>query len=136
MKFMWLSILLCLFIASCDRPDCTNNNPIFRNYPPENQIYKNELSRSISRTDKNELRFWFKEIKQLKDRKELQFNIQNENICAVISMEFPQIYKLKNLIEKNGKSFHGAEFKNLKFKTIQENDFIRFMLIDFDYIID
>lgn len=136
MKFMWLSILMLAVLVSCDKPNCTSNNPIFNNYPPENQIYKNELLRSINNVDKNELRFWFKEIKNLKDRKELLFFVQNENICAIMSMEFQQIKKLENLIQKNGKSFHGAEFTNLKFEAIQENNNIKFVLIDFDEIID
>ena len=136
MKTVFVIVALFIILASCDRPNCKNTNPIFDDYSPESQIYKNELFSSINNSKIRDFRFWFKDLKQINGIQELQFDIQNENICAVISMEFPQIENLNTLIQKNGNSYHGAEFKNLKFKSIQDSNFIKFVLIDFDEIID
>ena len=55
MKFKILSILLLVLvlIASCDRPDCTNENPIFDNYNPNSKIYKDELVHQLKKIDQS-----------------------------------------------------------------------------------
>ncbi len=136
MKTAALFLAIMLLFAGCDRPNCKNSNPIFEEYAPETEIYKTELANSLMGANKSKLRFWFDDIKEFNGRKLLLFNVQNDKLCAIMAMEFEPMEKLQFIIEKNGKSFHGAEFKNLKFQIQNDSSTTRFILKDFDEIID
>jgi len=40
--------LFLLFLVSCDRPQCNNNNPVFNDHLPTSNKYKVELADQIN----------------------------------------------------------------------------------------
>ena len=121
---------------SCDRPECKNTNPIFDEYSPISIEYKTELAKQLKNIDKSKLSFWFKEYVESNGQELLFFNVQGDGLCAVIALNVEQWSKLKELRQKKGVSFRGAEFKNLKFDIKQDSTNVNFILRDFDRIID
>ncbi|UPT70654.1 MAG: hypothetical protein M0D53_16560 [Flavobacterium sp. JAD_PAG50586_2] len=74
-KYFTFSILaLCLLssFVSCDRPDCKNNNPIFDKYLTNENEYKAELAKQLSRTNKSELTFWMDSYKEENNAKQME----------------------------------------------------------------
>ncbi len=126
--------LIASFLISCERPECMNSNPVFAKYKPESKEYKTELLNQLKKIDNSKLSFWFKEFKN--DDETLIFNVQADGLCALIQFKVKQWDKLSELRTKKGISFGGAEFKNIKFYTLQDSNNIEFILTDFDRIID
>jgi hypothetical protein len=133
--FIILLSLTAMFI-SCDRPDCKNTNPLFDNYSPDSREYKTELIKQLKNKDKLKLSYWFNEYVVSNGQELLLFNIQGDGLCAIIVLTVEQWDKLKELRQKKGVSFRGAEFKNLKFDIQQDFTNVNFILRDFDRIID
>lgn len=131
----YLSFLLTLFSA-CDRPNCTNTNPIFDKFNPDSKEYKSELIKQLETVDKSKLRYWLKEYMESNGRELLLFYIQGDGLCAQIVLNVEQWNKLEELRKKKGVSYRNAEFKELKFDIQQDSLNIRFIYRDFDKIID
>lgn len=132
----WISCMFLLLISACDRPSCTNTNPIFDQYKPSSNEYKTELVRQLKTVDQTKLRYWFKEFVETGDQELLIFYIQGNELCAQLAMQVEDWRKLKELREKKGESFVGAEFKNLKYDIKIDSTTIAFIFRDFDDIID
>ena len=135
-----LSILSFLFIVilfqSCDRPDCTNTNPIFDNYTPESEIYKYELNRVLQEVDRSQLTYWLKDYKEFQKTEYLYFYIQGDDLCAVIPLQMLHWNKLEELKPKKGSGRFNAEFVNLKFDVVTDSTSTEFIYSSYDWIID
>jgi hypothetical protein len=135
-KFIFAFLGLIIFIFSCDKPDCKNNNPIFDKYTPNKEEYKAELVKQLSIIDKTKLRYWFSEYVESNGKEYLYFQIQGDNLCAKIVLKVEQWNKLEQLRQKKGVSYRGAEFINLQFDIKQDSINTEFIFRDFDEIID
>ena len=113
--------LLILLISACDRPDCTNENPVFAAHEPSSERYKRELQQILATMDQQRLRYWLKEYMTREGREYLHFYIQAEDLCAVLELEVEDWSNLQRIREKKGISYQGAEFKGLEF-SYQWND--------------
>jgi len=135
-KVQFVLILLAFLFVNCDRPECTNTNPIFNKYTPESEEYKTELVKQLDRIDPSKLTYWFQKYSTNSGNEQLYFNIQGNGLCAIIVLDVEDWSKLKELKEKKGVSFQGAEFKNLTFDIIQDSSQTKFIYRNFDRIID
>lgn len=132
------SILFILLIAfvSCDRPKCNNENPLFENNKPESKVYKDELVKQLKDIDQTKLKYWLQKYEERDGKEFLYFNIQGEELCAIIVLTMEEWDKLELVREKKGVSYRGAEFTNLKFETRKDSFSTEFIYKTFDRIID
>lgn len=125
-----------LYVTSCDRPKCNNTNPIFDDYAPNTEIYKNELAQRLEKIDRKELTYWFQKYDDKNTSDALYFHIQNEDLCAVLHLHLAHWEKLENLRNTKGVGYRGAEFINLQFHVIKDANSTKFVYSTFDRIID
>ena len=139
MKKTFINILLIFSITgfiSCDRPKCNNENPIFENYEPDSEVYKDELSKQLKNIDQSELTYWLQKYDEKDGKEYLYFHIQGDGLCAILNLRVNNWTKLENVREKKGVSYRGAEFTNLKFEIREDSLSTEFIYKTFDKIID
>lgn len=136
-KSVSLSIVLSLFLMmSCDRPVCESDNDIFNTYEPNTKIYKDELVAQLNTIDNSQLRYWLKSYNNDNGEETLYFNIQGDNLCAILHLTMAHWNKLERVREKKGVGRRGAEFTNLTFEIYQDSLNTQFIYKNFDRLID
>ena len=125
-----------LVVISCDRLNCTNNNPIFEKNSPDSKLYKDELVKRLNNIDKTELTCWLQKYDQQDGKESLYFHIQGDGLCAILHLNVNDWSKLEVVRERKGIGRRGAEFTNLKFKIIKDSILTKFIYKTFDRIID
>tara|TARA_B110000858_G_C17735305_1_gene442219 strand:+ start:807 stop:1226 length:420 start_codon:yes stop_codon:yes gene_type:complete len=139
MKIKTIIILLIILIllGSCNCPDCKNDNPIFDNFSPSSKVYKDELVKRLKAKDNKELCYWLKEYEEVNGQGYLKFDDRSDDLCAILVITvLSWDNKLKYVGATKGRSYVGAEFKNLKFNILQDSLNTFFIFKGFDYIID
>lgn len=134
-KLLFCCILLISLIA-CDRPACTNANPIFDQNEPSSKIYKDELVKQIKLVEANKLKYWLAKYEKEQGAEFLHFHVQGEGLCAQMVLTMNQWNKLENVRKLKGKSYIGAEFTNLVFDIQQDTKQTAFVYKDTGRIID
>jgi len=129
-------VLSTIYLVSCDRPKCNNENPIFENYEPNSEKYKDELARQLGTIDQKELTYWLQKYEKENKNESLYFHIQGEGLCAILHLSMNHWDKMENIREKKGVGRRGAEFTNLKFDIVQDSLSTKFIYSTFDRIID
>ncbi len=131
-------ILLCLLLVNlaCDRPDCSNKNPVFDQYEPHNQEYKEELVHELHRVDQNELTYWLKKYEARDGVEYLLFNVQSDELCAIIEIRMNDWEGIELVRKKKAVSYRGAEFVGLKYDVRQSKDETEFLYRGVVRIID
>ena len=133
------AITLCILIVgvlSCDRPQCTNENPIFEKNQPDSKVYKDELVNQLESIDQTQLTYWLQKYEENNEQEYLYFYIQGDNLCAKIVLTVIDWNRLENLRNKKGVGYRGAEFTNLNFEIIQDSLKTAFIYKGFNRIID
>ena len=132
-KALFLSLI---FISSCDRPKCTNENSIFETNAPSSKKYKDELVNQLNRIDHSKLTYWLEKYDNQNEKETLYFNIQGDGLCAILHLTINDWNKLEYIKQRKGVGRRGAEFTNLKFKIIQDPLSTDFVYITYDRLID
>lgn len=138
-SFRPINVLLMfgLLVANaCNKPNCTNTNPVFNTFKPDDFEYKSTLANVLSEANKAKLTYWFSEYKNIQGSEILYFEVQGENLCATLAMEVDDWSKLADLRQKKGVSYRGAEFVNLTYDILRDSSSVRFLFKGFDDIID
>jgi hypothetical protein len=132
-KLIYIILLqVILLLSSCNKPECFTKNIIFKNNVPNSKIYKGELVKKLKTVEQEDLRFWLKSY----DEETLYFNIQGNNLCAILPLTIKDWKKLESVQKSNVKGYVGAEFTNLNFDIIQDSIATKFIYKNYDYIID
>ena len=132
-KLIYIILLqVILLLSSCNKPECFTKNIIFKNNVPNSKIYKGELVKKLKTVEQEDLRFWLKSY----DEETLYFNIQGNNLCAILPLTIKDWKKLESVQKSKGKGYVGAEFTNLKFDIIQDSIATKFIYKNYDSIID
>ncbi|MCA0153323.1 hypothetical protein [Winogradskyella vincentii] len=135
-KFLPLYLLFLLVHLSCDRPKCTNNNPVFEENTADSKIYKDELVKQLSLVDQTQLTYWLQDYENVNGDEYLYFYIQGDGLCASLHLKMEHWQKLENVRDKKGSGRFNAEFTNLKFDIKQDSTSTQFVYNTFDRIID
>lgn len=134
---VWAIFVISITLSiSCDRPECTNENPIFDTNEPNSKIYKEELAQQLAQVDESELRYWFQKYEDKEGIESLYFYVQSDSLCAVLYLTMNHWEKLERVREKKGVGRRGAEFTNLSYEIVQDSLSTRFIYNTFDRIID
>ena len=131
-----LSSFLLLSLIACDRPACTNENPIFDQNEPSSKVYKDELVKQLQSVDATKLKYWLAEYEAQQNEEFLHFYVQGEGVCAKMVLTVNEWDRLENVRRLKGKSYRGAEFTNLVFDIQQDAKQTAFVYKDFGRIID
>lgn len=137
-KLHYVFVFFCLinFIIACDRPDCENSNPVFEKFLPGSKQYKDELVKQLNLIENSGLRYWLEKYEEKDGQEYLSFFVQGDGLCARIILTVKPVNKIRDVLDKKGVGYRGAEFKNLKFDIIQDSVQTEFVYKDFDRIID
>ena len=126
-----------IFIVSCDRTECTNTNVIFDKFTPETKEYKDELIKQIAKVDKTKLTYWMKSYQENDNSQSINVNIQGDSLCAVIVLKIASSKNgIEGILKNKGKSYIGAELKNLKFEIEKDSASTEFIFEEIRGIID
>lgn len=128
--------ILCLTLVYCDRPKCTNYNPIFEQNQPYSQIYKGELAKRLKEVDQTKLRYWLQKYEERNGKEYLYFYVQGDGLCAKIMLTMNSWERLEDLRKVKGESYRGAKFTELKYEIKQSTDNTEFIYKSYREIID
>jgi hypothetical protein len=126
-----------LMMLACDRPQCTNSNPVFDGNPPVSAIYKDELLKQIDAEGENNLSYWLERYEERDGKAYLQFSVQGDGLCAVADVlvkEWDE--KIAGIKRTKGMSYSGAEIKGLKFTVKRDSAHTELVYQSLDAIID
>ena len=130
-----LSIVI-MGLSSCDRPTCTNQDPIFDRYSYSSQEYKQELAARIDQQGMEELNYWFDGHVQLSGIDYILVKVQNDSLCATAMMLVKDRSKLELIEPTGGSSYKGAELRGLSFDMVKGPAGVEFIYRSLDRIVD
>lgn len=128
---------LLLFMAGCDRPPCTNTNPVFDRFSPGAKEYKDELVKQLAAVDKSKLTYWINAYEEDNGSEYLLANIQGDGLCAKILLSVKDSQKgIEGVLKRKGDSYIGAQLEDLKFSIAQDSVNTEFIFQEISGIAD
>jgi hypothetical protein len=107
-----LLILIPLILsASCHRPECRNDDPIFDQNKPGSTIYNRELMKEMQLVDAQNMRYWYDSSLHVNGHEYLVLHVQGKNVCAVAEV-LVEDKKIRREL-RNGAGYRGAELKDV-----------------------
>lgn len=123
-------VLSALLITSCNTSECTQKNEILANNEVSSAAYKAELANILLSTDKSKLTYYLESYHEVGDAKYMMVNIESEDLCGVMKVEFEDFQKgAEQIIEKKGNSYNGAQLQNLQFAINSDSVDTKFVFI-------
>lgn len=111
--YPYFILLLMILISACDRPSCTNNNPIFDQFDFHASEYQAELQNQLSSRNPRDVRFWLADFREEGESAYLIVYIQADELCAKGLIKINEWHKLENIRKTKGKGYFGAELRGL-----------------------
>ncbi len=136
MKSIFILSTLLFFLASCDRPDCKNTNPVFDSNGIETNIYKQELVKQMDKVGKDNLTYWLSNYIEENGKEFITVNIQGGDLCAKGLLQVNDWKSIEGIKRTKGVSYNGAQLKGLKFNTITTGESIDFIYKNIESIVD
>ena len=113
---------LLFLVASCDRRECKNTNPIFDKFSPDTKEYKEELVKQLAKVDKSKLTYWMDTYQEGDSSQYIHAHIQGDGLCAKVVLIINDSEKgIEGLLKNKGMGYGGAELKDLKFNIKQDS---------------
>lgn len=131
-------LLLTILCSACDRPECTNHNPVFDQYPPDSLEYEQELAIQLKRNSNNDLTYWIALNSYYKagGSHYMKVNVQGGSLCAIACFDITGATGLDNYLNVKGKSYGGAQLKYIKYHIDSSNGSYHYYLDSIGQIID
>ncbi|MEM6346040.1 MAG: hypothetical protein AAF927_19280 [Bacteroidota bacterium] len=138
MKALFPLILIygLITLTACDRPACSNANPIFDEYPPSAEVYKAALAKELGKREADQLSYWIQKHEKIEGQDYLYCNVQGDDLCAILVLSAADWKKLSSVVEAGAISYRGAELTNLKYQILAEGGKTQFVFMDYENIID
>lgn len=128
---------LCIVITSCDRPECSNTNPVFDKFSPESQEYKAELAKQLALVDTSKLSYWMESFQEVEGAEYIHANVQGDDLCAVMVLSLRgSTVGIEGIPESKGKGFSGSELKDIEFDVVQDSGRTEFIFHSISGLID
>jgi hypothetical protein len=134
-KFIFF-VAIAGLMFSCDRPECKNANPIFDNYSPVTNQYKDELARQLQMPEQEDLTYWLDKYESIGDKEYILVYIQGGELCAKGLVLVNNWSKLEGIRRTKGESYHGAELRGLEIDIRRDEQTSELIFNDLDRIID
>ena len=109
-----ISILIVLFLISCDRTECKNTNHIFNQFTPDKEI-------------KN-LHYWLDKPIVVNGKQLVEVYIQGHGLCAKGQLFVADKAKQRGLESYGSEGYHGAELRNVDIRIQKDSAGTNFIL--------
>lgn len=127
---------LIIALASCDRANCKNTNPVFDSNSINSKAYKKELMKEVERVGIENLFYWFSSYSKQNEHEYITVYVQGDNLCAQALLLVKDWKNIEGIKRTQGKSYRGSELKGLIFDIVTQGDSITFIYKDLKRIID
>lgn len=106
-----LSVLIAIAALSCDRPTCSNTNPVFDKLTPDSEEYKAELAKHLQK-DAN-VTYWIERYEEKDGQPYLHVFVQGDSLCAKGIVQINRSDETAaGVIKAKAGGYHGAELSN------------------------
>lgn len=116
----FLALCISYGLVSCDRPDCSNKNPIFSAYEMDEEPYRKELIRVLAE-EKGNLRYWLKSYQEEGGQESITVYIQNDHVCAQGKFAVTDWTGIEGIKKSKGVGYRGAELEGFDYHVNAEN---------------
>jgi len=113
-------ILICssLIMTSCHHKHkltCTNNNPIFAQYSPDDIQYKAEFVKQWNARDKTKLHYYIEKYVERNKKPFMFVSVESDSLCAKMVIDIKNENKLTDYKTVKGLTYNGAEITGMQF---------------------
>jgi hypothetical protein len=129
-------LFVILTVVSCDRPICSNKNPVFDKYDINSFEYKTELLKQIEKIGQKNLSYWFESYIKENEKEYIIINIKNNSLCAKGKILVKDWNKIEEIKRTSGQSYVGAKLKGLTFNIENDSNKIELIYKDITRIVD
>ena len=129
-------LFVILTVVSCDRPICSNKNPVFYKYDINSFEYKTELLKQIEKIGQKNLSYWFESYIKENEKEYIIINIKNNSLCAKGKILVKDWNKIEEIKRTSGQSYVGAKLKGLTFNIENDSNKIELIYKDITRIVD
>lgn len=138
MRYYIPAVAVLLFTASCNKPECTNTNPILKQYSPADKEYKAELARLLSTTNSDSIIAWIAQQPYAKEGETeyMYVDLTGRGICATAEVDITGNEQLAQFRSVEGKSYSGAMLSGFEYHISQTDSGYNFVLDDIGEILD
>ncbi len=133
---LFVFISIAILLASCDKPQCTNYNPVFDQYKPADVEYRNELAGLIETTDKDSVLFWINRYDSVAGHEYMYADVIGRDICAVAVFDITGNEEFENYRRVNGVSYSGAQLLAPRYRIKHTDSGTLFVLDSVGMIVD
>lgn len=136
-KIKHIALIAFLIIAvSCGKTETKAIDPAFKNNAPESKAYKDELAEQLKTANTKKVSYYFEDYSEKDGIHYLNINIEGDiNAKTTITVNKADD-KLAEIIRTKGKSYYGAELKNLQLDVVQDSLTTEFVYKSVDEVVD
>ena len=129
-------LFVILTVVSCDRPICSNKNPVVDKYDINSFEYKTELLKQIEKIGQKNLSYLFESYIKENEKEYIIINIKNNSLCAKGKILVKDWNKIEEIKRTSGQSYVGAKLKGLTFNIENDSNKIELIYKDITRIVD
>lgn len=136
-KLHYFALITFLAIAaSCGKTETKAVDPVFEKNAPESKAYKDELAEQLKTANTKKVSYYFEDYSEKNGVHYLNINIEGDiNAKTVITVNKPDD-KLAEIIRTKGKSYYGAQLKNLQLDIVKDSLSTEFVYKSVDEVVD
>lgn len=129
------ALLIAVAALSCDRPECTNTNPVFDKFLPAAEEYKAELAKQLQKD--GDITYWIDRYEERNGQPYLHVFIQGDSLCARGIVQIGRSDETAaDVIKAKAGGYHGAELCNPELEIHQDTSTTTFSFASLGRIID
>ncbi len=133
---LFVFISTAIMLASCDKPECTNHNPVFDKHRPADKEYRNELAGLVETTDKDSVLFWINGYDSASGHEYMYADVIGRNLCAVAVFDITGNEEFENYRLVKGVSYSGAQLLAPRYRIQHTDSGAQFVLESVGRIVD
>lgn len=133
---LFVCISIAIFFAACDKPQCTNHNPVFDKYSPDDTEYRNELARLVEAADKDSVLFWINDYDSVAGHEYIYADVIGRGICTVVIFDITGNEEFDNYRRVKGASYSGAQLLAPRYRIQHTGSGAQFVLDSVGMIVD
>ena len=133
---LFVFISIAILLASCDKPQCTNHNPIFDKYKPADKEYRIELAGLVEVADKDSVLFWINRYDSVVSHEYMYADVIGRNLCAIAIFDITGNEEFENFRRVKGVSYSGAGLLAPRYRIQHTDSGAQFVLDSVGMIVD
>lgn len=133
---LFVFISIAILLASCDKPQCTNHNPIFDKYKPADKEYRIELAGLVEVADKDSVLFWINRYDSVAGHEYMYADVIGRNLCAIAIFDITGNEEFENFRRVKGVSYSGAGLLAPRYRIQHTHSGAQFVLDSVGMIVD